>query len=83
MRSSCRKLLLKQISWLRLHEQYCMAGELNYGNVHENWTFTPTFNEKGLINDLFAFLLSNVANIFRKPPMLITLSTDVMININH
>jgi len=34
--------------------------------------------KNGLINDLFAFQLWNVANIFRKPPRLITLSRDTL-----
>jgi len=62
-----------------------MPGRLGsaHGNVHGNWTFTPTFDERGLINDLFAFLLRCAANIFRKPRMLITLSPDAAININR
>lgn len=76
MRSLCRKLLLKQISWLRLHGQYCMRGKFDYetrmktGHSHQRST------KNGLINDLFAFQLWNVANIFREPRILIALSRD-------
>jgi len=43
-----------------------MPGRLGsaHGNVHGNWTFAPTFDERGLINDLFVFLLGCAANIF-------------------
>lgn len=76
MRSLCRKLLLKQISWLRLHGQYRIRGKFDYETPMKTGHSHQRSSKNELINDLFAFQLGSVANIFHKPRRLITLSRD-------